>query len=100
MKKIKMVRNVSCFETIDYINEKQEKVKLWVADMIDGSHYYTSVGGNTIFGTDEEITPQTDIIDLHDFKIISVLKPIKTERVFIAIVEEKAYIDETKPQQP
>ena len=59
----------------------------FVADMEDGSHFYTSVGGSTIYGTEDDIDSGTDIIELHDFYSYDVSGFIWDESAFCIIVE-------------
>ena len=112
MDKIKEIRRVKCYETTDYVHDKKDFVELFVAELRDGTRYYTSVGGTVVFGTDETIDSSTDIIYLHDFHRIDTEKQLWDEKDFRNIIEEKAYIDEFskeaydkrmakyKPQQP
>ncbi len=87
MNKIKEVRKVSCYETTDYNARRRDFVTLFVADMEDGSHFYTSVGGSTIYGTEDDIDSGTDIIELHDFYSYDVSGFIWDESAFCIIVE-------------
>ena len=87
MNKIREVRRVSCYETTDYNERRRDFVTLFVADMEDGSHFYTSVGGSTVYGTEDDIDSSTDIIDLHDFYTYDVDGFLWDESAFCIIVE-------------
>ena len=93
MDKIKEIRRVKCYETTDYVHDKKDFVELFVAELRDGTRYYTSIGGMVVIGTDEPIDSGTDIIDLHDFHNIVTGELIWDEEDFRHVVEEKAYID-------
>lgn len=90
MNKIKEVRKVSCYETTDYNERRKTSVQLFVADMENGSHYYTSVGGYAIFVTEESIDSSTDIIELHDIESYVIEGSVWDEPGFIDIVERLA----------
>ena len=90
MNKIREVRRVSCYETTDYNERRRDFVTLFVADMEDGSHFYTSVGGYAIFVTEESIDSSTDIIELHDIESYVIEGSVWDEPGFIDIVERLA----------
>ena len=90
MKHIEKVRRVNCYETTDYRERRRMCVQLFVADMDDGSHYYTSVGGYAIFVTEENIDSSTDIIELHDVESHLIEGSVWDEPEFIEVVERLA----------
>lgn len=92
MRKIACNRTVTCKETRDRFMPLFEWVKLWVADMVDGSTFYTSDGGTVIFGTAEKIDGQTDIADVFDFQTIDVPGGVHSEEDFLKIVERDAVV--------
>lgn len=94
MNKIKEIRKVRCAETWSRYWPREEMVNLFVAEMRDGTRFYTTVGGTHIFGTDEEITSKTDISNIHDFQTIVVPGGVSTEEEFINAVEKDAVVDD------
>ena len=94
MKKVSEVRRQTCRETRDRSSGEFEFVKLWVAEMADGSRFYTSKGGTVIFGTVEKIDDSTDIADIFDFQTIEVPGSVENEDQFREIVEKLAVIDQ------
>ena len=93
MKKIKEIRKVTCKETRDRFMPIYEGVGLWVADMADGTCFYTSKGGTGILGTDTKIDGWTDIANIFDFQTIDVPGGVQSEEQFREIVEREAVID-------
>ncbi len=93
MRKIANNRNVTCRETQDRFTQTYEWVGLWVADMVDGTTFYTSKGGTVIFGTAEKIDSHTDIADVFDFQTIDVPGGVHSEDDFLKIVEKEAVVD-------
>lgn len=94
MNKIKSTRKVRCFETWSRVWPREDKVDLFVAEMRDGTRFYTSVCGTHIFGTTEEIDNRTDISNIHDFQTIIVPGGVNTEEQFINAVEKDAVVDD------
>jgi heptaprenylglyceryl phosphate synthase len=94
MSKIRSIRKVRCKETWSRYPKEIEFVQLFVAEMIDGTRFYTTKGGTQIFGTEEELNGETDISNVHDFQTISVAGGVKDEEQFRKIVESEAVIDQ------
>ena len=94
MNKIKLVRKVTCKETRDRFSKEFDFVGLMVAEMVDGTRFYTQKGGTCILGTSENIDGFTDISDVHDFQTIDVPGGVQSEEDFIKIVERDAVLDE------
>lgn len=63
------VRKIFFSETTDWCRGivKDAKEKLFVAEISDGTNYYTSVGGTDIYGTFEKLESGVNISNLHDF---------------------------------
>lgn len=93
MRKIVQFRKVRCRETRDRFLGFYDNIQLYVADMVDGTSFYTTKDGTEIFGTDEKIGPQTDIADIFDFQTIHVDGGVGNEEEFQEIVEREAVID-------
>ncbi len=94
MKKIKEIRKVSCRDTWSRYPKQFDIVQVLVADMIDGSRFYTTKDGTEIFGTSQNIDGNTDISDIHDFQSISVPGGVQNEEHFSRIVEKEAVLDQ------
>ncbi len=92
MRKIANFRKVRCKETRDRFLGIYDIVLLFVADMVDGTSFYTTKNGTEIFGTDEKIDYQTDIANVFDFTSIEVPGGVKDETEFQEIVEREAEI--------
>ena len=81
-----------CKETRDRVLGFYDRILLYVADMADGTSFYTTKGGTEIFGTDMEIDSQTDIADIFDFQTIHVDGGVRNEEEFQEIVEREGEI--------
>jgi len=92
MRKIVQFRKVRCKETRDRVLGFYDHILLYVADMADGTSFYTTKGGTEIFGTDMEIDSQTDIADIFDFQTIHVDGGVRNEEEFQEIVEREGEI--------
>lgn len=92
MRKIVQFRKVRCRETRDRFLGFYDNIQLYVADMVDGTSFYTTKGGTEIFGTDMKIDSQTDIADIFDFQTIYVDGGVQNEEEFQEIVEREAEI--------
>lgn len=92
--KIKEIRELNCKETWSRWPEQFDFVHLFIAEMIDGTRFYTAKGGTEVFGTEADIDGYTDIADIHDFQSISVPGGVNNVEQFRKIVESEAVIDQ------
>lgn len=93
MNKINEFRKVRCKETWSRYPREFDFVELFVAEMVDGTRFYTTKGGTQVFGTTSKLDGQTDISDVHDFQTIDVPGGVRSEEEFRKIVEAEAVVD-------
>ena len=69
MLEIVRAERIGLEETIDYFRPNDTRL-MWgfVAEISDGSFYYTSEGGTDIYGTWTEIKIRINISNVHDFQ--------------------------------
>jgi hypothetical protein len=68
MLEIVKVKQINFTENTDWLGGvRMSEEKLFVAEISDGTNFYTSVGGTDIYGTFDEIHGGQNITELHDF---------------------------------
>ena len=92
MNKIKEFRKVRCKETWSRYPREFDFVELFVAEMVDGTRFYTTKGGTQVFGTTSKLDDQTDIANVFDFQTIDVPGGVHSEEDFLKIVERDAVV--------
>lgn len=91
--KILNIKKLNCKETWSRYPKQFDFVSLFVAEMVDGTTFYTTKGGTEVFGTSEKLDSNSDISNVHDFQTINVPGGVQDEEHFRKIVESDAVVD-------